>query len=252
MNTYVISSLSGNDKKAMRSLSPDLNFRELLSAAPSTISFDVKFSEDEDYIFIFSDEKVALNFSYLDEERFFDLNTVNILNLDRMEIMLSFVKGIGVLGRGGPLKYISSEIGSLIGSSLFDSSTIFELRRFDNGEMQWDNWGGQNGKLMAITLELPDVKSISAEGKEVELKIKELGLYPNENNEITKIKVHNEEFNRDITIERNGKIKIALWPGEIGTHEFSERTSFSKFSKKMAEFYEYVEGALGEDYEESL
>lgn len=249
MNTYVISSLSGNDKKAMRSPGPDLNFRELFSAAPSTISFDVKFSENEDYIFILSDEKVALNFSYLNEERFFDLSTVNILNLDRMEIMLSFVKGIGILGRGGPLKYISSEIGPLIGSSLFGSSTIFEIKGINDKKMQWQKWGE---KLFGMTLELPDVKSISIEGREIESKIEELGLYPNDNNKITRIKVYNEEFNRGITLERSGKMKIALWPGEIGAHEFIEGTSFSRFSKKMIEFYEYVEETLGENYEESL
>jgi len=115
MNTYIVSSLNENEKKTMRELSPALNSSEVFSTVPSTISFDIKFSEDENYILIFSDEKVPLNFSYLNEERLFDLNTVNILNLDRREILLSFVKGIGILGRGGPLNYISSEIGSLIG-----------------------------------------------------------------------------------------------------------------------------------------
>lgn len=233
----------------MRSLSPDLNFRELFSAVPSTISFDIKFSEDEDYIFIFSDEKVALNFSYLNEKRFFDLNTVNILNLDRMEIMLSFIKGIGILGRGGPLKYISTEISSLIGSSLFDSPTMFEVGGFSNEEMQWQKWGGD---LLGITFGLPDIKIISIEGKEIEskikdLKIKELDLYPNEDNKITKIKIYNKNFSRRITVERNGKIKMALWPGEIKMHEFSEGTSFSTFSEKMIELYEYIEEALGEE-----
>lgn len=249
MNTYVVSSLSGNEKKTMRSLSSDLNSEDLFSTAPSTINFDMKSTEEGDYIFIFSGEKVPLTFSYLGEERLFNLNTVNILNLDRMDIMLSFVKGIGILGRSGPLKYISSEIGSLIGSSIFGSSTIFEVKRFNDKEMHWDNW---NGKLLAITLELPDVKFISVEGKKVESKIEELGLYPSENNEITKIKAYNKNFNRYITIERNGKIKIALWPGGIGAHKFNDRTSFSTFSKKMIEFYEFIEEALGGGYEESL
>lgn len=243
MNTYVVSSLNRNEKKAMRSLSLERNFEELFSTAPSTINFDGKFSGDENYIFIFSDEKVALSFSYLNEKRFFDLNTVNILNLDRMEIMLSLVKGIGILGRGGPLKYISSEIGPLIGSSLFNNSKIFEMKEFYDREMEWDNW---EGKLLAITFKLPDVKSISVEGKKVESKIKELELYPSDSNEIVRIKVYNEKFNREITIQRNGKIRIALWPGEVGIHGLNKGEYFSKFVEKMIEFYEYVEGALGE------
>lgn len=249
MNTYVISSLRKNEKKAMRSLSPDLSSRQRFSTAPSTMSFDMRFSEDRDYTFVFSEEKVALHFSYLDEERFLDLHTVNILNLNRMEIMLSLVKGIGILGRGGPLKYISSEINLIIGSSLFDNSSVFDIREFSDGEMHWDNW---NGDLLAITLELPDIKSISVEGRNVELKIRELELYPNESNKIAKIKAHNKNFDRNITIERSGEIRIALWSGEIGVHTFDEGTSFSTFSQKMIEFYEYVEEALGGFHEEPL
>lgn len=242
MNTYIVSSLRRTELKAARSLSPDLDFRELFSTAPSTIDFDTKFNEDEDYIFVFSKEKVALKFFYLDEKRFFDLCTVNILNLDRMRIMLSFVKGIGILGRGGPLNYISSEIGPMIGSSLFGSSTIFEARKFDDKEMQWQTW---NGKLLSITFALPDIKSVSVEGGEVESKIRELELCTN-NNKITKIKAHTRSFNRRIIIERDGKIKIALWPGKISIDELEKGASFSNLEKKMIEFYEYVEGALGE------
>jgi len=245
MNTYVISSLKKTELKAARSLSSDLDFRELFSTAPSTINFGTKFNEDEDYIFVFSEEKVALKFFYLDEKRFFDLCTVNILNLDRMKIMLSLVKGIGILGRGGPLNYISSEIGPIIGSSLFDSSTIFEVRKFSDKEMQWQTW---NGKLQGITFKPSDIESISVEGEKAESKIRELELYPNDKYKIIKMKIQNENFNRKIILEGNGKIKVALWPGEIGIHELDKENLFPKFVDKMIEFYEYTEEALGENY----
>ena len=163
--------------------------------------------------------------------------------------MLSFVKGVGILGRGGPLNYISSEIGPIIGSSLFDSSTIFEVRKFNEKEMQWQVW---NGKLLGITLKPPDIEFISVEGEEAESKIRELKLYPKDNWKITKIKTRNEAFNRRIIIERNGKIKVALWPGKIGVHELDKEKLIPKFMEKMIEFYEYTEEVLGGNYGESL
>jgi hypothetical protein len=243
MNTYVISSLRKAELGALRPFNSSLDSSKLFSKAPSTINFTTKFSEDNDHLFIFSGEKVALKFFYLEEKQFFDLCTVNVLNLRRMKIMLSLTEGIGILGRGGPLNYISSEIAPLIGNSLFGSSTIFEIRRFNDREMQWKIW---NGKLLGITFEPPDIESISVEGEEAESKIRELRLYPSETHRIRKIKAYNEDFKRKIIIERDGKIKISLWPQKVHTSEFEEETVFSEFSEKIIEFYKYVEGALGE------
>lgn len=244
MNTYIVSLLSRNGKKAVESLNSNLNSKDLFSKMPSTMSFDVKFDADDGYIFVLSDEKVPLSFFYLKEERFYDLNTVNILNLDRMNFMLSFVKGIGILRRGDPLKYISSEINPLIGSSLFNDPSILEIRQFSDKEMQWQTW---KGDLVSITLELPDAKVISVRGREIESKIEELELYPNNNNKIAEIRIHNADFNRYITIRRNGKMRIALWPGEIKMEDLNEKTLFSRFSKRMINLYEYVQQAVGEE-----
>lgn len=232
----------------MRELDSALDSREIFSKVPTTVKFDLRFNDTGDYVFIFSNERVILNFSYLGEERLFDLSTTSVLNLDRKRIMLSLVKGIGILGRGGPLRYISSEIDSLIGSSLFDSPTTLDVSGFNEKDLYWNNWGEE---LRAITLEFSDIKSISIEGKEVESKIKELNLYPNNESTIKKIKVYNKSFNRDITIEKNGKIMMALWTGDIGINKF-ERKSFLEFSDKITKFYEYVEGATGEGHEASL
>lgn len=244
MNTYIVSSLNRNEMGTIRPLSPDLNYRELFSTAPPNMNFDVKFSE-KGYAFIFSGERIPLKFSYIGEERLFDLNTVNILDPSKMEFMLSLVNGIGILGRGGPLKYISSEIALLIGSSLFASSTLFETKRFSDREMHWQVW---KDRLLAITLELPDTGFISIEGRKTEETIKKMELFPNENNRIVKIRVYNEKFKRKITIERDGKIRISMWPGKVGIGEFNTK-SFYTFTEKMTEFYTYVGGALREDYE---
>ena len=119
---------------------------------------------------------------------------------------------------------------------------MFEVRKFSDEEMQWQTW---NGKLLGITFEPPDIKFISVVGEEVESKIRDLKMYPNDKYKIKSTKVKNENFNRRIIVERNGKVRIALWPGKIGMHEFEEEALFSTFSRKMIEFFEYIEGALG-------
>lgn len=122
-------------------------------------------------------------------------------------------------------------------------TSFFETKEFDNREMQWQKWGDE---VLAITFELPDIKSISVEGKGIQSKIEELGLYPNNYNRITKIRTYNAKFNREIIIENNGKVKMALWPTRTRIQEIMEGSSFYEQGKKLIGFYEYVEKILGE------
>lgn len=247
MNTYVVSSLGRKEERG--SLVFDHETDGLFSTAPSTIKFEVRYNGKENFLFIFTAEKVLLNFSYLKEERFFDLNTVSIVNLEKSRTMLSFVEGIGILKRGGSVKYISSEINSIIGNSLFGDPTFLELREFSEKEMQWDRW---NGTLKGITLELPDLGYATLEGKDIESRMRDMNLYPNNENKIMKIWVYNKILGRDIQIDKRGKMKISFWNGGINPNELKEKNSLLTFEKKMAELYGYIEGVLGVDHEETV
>ena len=157
-------------------------------------------------------EEIQINYSFLQNPLETTLNTEILILYETLKegknLMVSSPRGMGMIVRGPPRKYIDALTSRIMKKSLFlDKKIGYEPLMFEQEDMKFDKWGEE---LRGISMDIEAFGKVYLTGRELNNKIPSMRYITQtmETGVINKIKIFSEYINRIVEISSYGVVKI--------------------------------------------